>query len=212
MNYRELLIKVIEGGNYKLADLESRIERLWLEGKLTTEERDELLPMAAEHAQDRMQVDVLAKLAEFERRIYDLEHPTDIYPEYQPGQLSERGVVYRYDVTGDGELDLVRYDGGRASTSLGIGKIEGWHMLDRELNITHIITRDADGGYVLTPIEPEQMDMTPPDYDSMTKHELYEWAEARGITVYESWTKADIVAAIQAALGEGESTEATDAE
>lgn len=47
-----------------------------------------------------------------------------------------------------------------------------------------------------------------PDYDSMTKHELYEWAEARGITVYESWTKADIVAAIQAALGEGESTEA----
>ena len=44
---------------------------------------------------------------------------------------------------------------------------------------------------------------TPPDYDSMTKHELYEWAEARGITVYESWTKADIVAAIQAALGQG---------
>lgn len=155
MNYKELLIKVIEGGNYKLADLESRIERLWLEGKLTTEERDELLPMAAEGAQDRYQVNVLEKLAEFERRIYALEWPTDIYPEYQKGQVSERGVVYRADVTGDGELDLVRYDGGRASTSLSIGKIEGWHLLDRELNIVATITRDSDGGYVITPVEPE---------------------------------------------------------
>lgn len=155
MNYRELLIKVIEGGNYRLSDLESRIERLWLEGKLTTEERDELMPMAAEGAQDRYQVNVLEKIAEFERRIYALEFPVDRYPEYQKGQVSERGVVYRADVTGDGELDLVRYDGGRASTSLSIGKIEGWHMLDRELNIVATITRDADGGYVITPMEPE---------------------------------------------------------
>jgi hypothetical protein len=65
-------------------------------------------------------------------------------------------VVYRADVTGDGELDLVRYDGGRASTSLSIGKIEGWHLLDRELNPTHDISRDADGGYVLTPVEGDE--------------------------------------------------------
>ena len=26
-------------------------------------------------------------------------------------------------------------------------------MLDRELNPTHVITRDASGGYVLTPVE-----------------------------------------------------------
>lgn len=207
MDYRELLIKVIEGGNYKLADLESRIERLWLEGKLTTEERDELMPLAAEHAQDRYQVDIIERIANHEHRLFELEHPTEQYPIWQAGQVSERGVVYRYDVTGDGELDLVRYDGGKTSTSLSIGKIEGWHMLDRELRMTHIISRDADGNYVLTPIEPEQMDMTPPDYDSMTKHELYEWAEARGITVYESWTKADIVAAIQAALGDAGNSE-----
>jgi hypothetical protein len=31
-------------------------------------------------------------------------------------------------------------------------------MLDRELNRTHVITRDADGGYVLTPIEPEPVE------------------------------------------------------
>lgn len=162
MDYKELIIKVIEQGNYVLADTEQRITRLWLEGKLSEADRDELLPMAAEHAADRYQVDVIAKIADFETRIYNLEHPTDIYPIWQQGQVSERGVVYRFDVSGDGELDLVRYDGGRASTSLSIGKIEGWHMLDRELNITHVITRDADGGYALTPVEPETSEPSTP--------------------------------------------------
>lgn len=62
-------------------------------------------------------------------------------------------IVAGTNVTGDGELDLCRYDGGRASTSLSIGKIEGWHLLDRELESVATITRDADGGYVITPIE-----------------------------------------------------------
>lgn len=62
-------------------------------------------------------------------------------------------VTDEFDVTGDGNLDLCRYDGGRASTSLSIGKIEGWHLLDRELENVATITRDADGGYIITPIE-----------------------------------------------------------
>jgi hypothetical protein len=55
-------------------------------------------------------------------------------------------------------LDLVRYDGGRASTSLGIGKIEGWHLLDDALNVVATITRDADKNYIITPVnsEPEE--------------------------------------------------------
>jgi len=52
--------------------------------------------------------------------------------------------------------------------------------------------------------EPAPETSTTPDYEAMTKHDLFEWAEAHGITVYESWTKAEIVAAIQAALSEGE--------
>lgn len=156
MNYKELITKVIEQGNYVLSEMEQRIDRCWIEGKITEADRDELLPMAAEYAQDRWQVNILEVIANHERRLYELENPTDIYPEYQKGQVSERGVVYRADVTGDGELDLVRYDGGRASTSLSIGKIEGWHMLDRELNITHSISRDSDGNYVLTPVNPPE--------------------------------------------------------
>lgn len=152
IDYIAALQAIIATGEYALGTLEDRIDRLWLEGKLTTEQRDELRQAAAEGAKEDYQIDVLGKLADLERRVYDLEHPTDIYPVWQQGQISERGVVYRFDVTGDGNLDLCRYDGGRASTSLSIGKIEGWHLLNRELENVATITRDADGGYVITPI------------------------------------------------------------
>ena len=155
LDYRSYLEQVISRKDYVLSEMEERIDRLWLDGKLTESDRDELMQLAADNARDSLQIDVVAKLAEIERRLYDLEHPTDIYPIYEAGQVSERGVVYRADVTGDGEYNLVRYDGGRQSTSLSIGKIEGWHLLDRELNPTHNITRTSGGEYVLTPIKAE---------------------------------------------------------
>lgn len=36
------------------------------------------------------------------------------------------------------------------------------------------------------------------DFSGMTKAELLEYCEAHGIEAYESWTKADIIAAIEA--------------
>lgn len=153
LDYYNALKTIIQRGEYALETMEDRINSCWLDTRITTEQRDELLTLAAECAKDEYQVDVLGKLADLDARVYELEHPTDIYPVWQQGQISERGVVYRYDVTGDGELDLCRYDGGRASTSLSIGKIEGWHLLNRELENVATITRDADGGYVITPIE-----------------------------------------------------------
>ena len=95
----------------------------------------------------------LCELAELEHRVWELEHPVDQYAIWQAGYQTQQHEIVRYDVTGDGEYDLCRYDGGRSYTALSIGKIEGWRLLDRELNATHDITRDADGGYVLTPIE-----------------------------------------------------------
>lgn len=155
IDYFQSIKTLIAFGGYRLDEMEERIERLWVEGKLTTAQRDELRTLAAESAQDADQVDVVARLAELERRVYDLEHPTDIYPVWHSGYITKKGEIVRFDVSGDGELDLCRYDGGRNETSLSIGKIEGWHLLDRELNPTHDITRDADGGYVLTPIDTE---------------------------------------------------------
>jgi gamma-glutamylcyclotransferase (GGCT)/AIG2-like uncharacterized protein YtfP len=156
IDYYGIIRSYVLTGDYVLEDVEGRINALWIEGKLTDEQRAEMLDLAADHAKDVFNTDVLARLADIELRVYNLEHPVDIYPVWQTGQTSIRGQVYRYDVTGDGELDLVRYDGGRQSTSLSIGKIEGWHLLDRELNIVATITKDAEGNFVITPIpEPE---------------------------------------------------------
>ena len=168
MDYKELIVKVIEQGSYELADMEQRITRLWLEGKITESDRDELMPMAAQYANERYQIDVLAKIANLEQRVYNLEWPTDQYVIWQAGYQTKQGETVRYDVTGDGEYDLCRYDGGRSYTALSIGKIEGWHLTDREGNATHTITRDSDGGYVLTPIEPAEEVATEPAAESET--------------------------------------------
>ena len=152
LDYRAYITTVINQGGYALADIEDRINRLWMDAKITTADRDELLPMAAANAQDAYQVDIMSKLADLEHRVYALEHPTDIYAIWEPGYQTKRGEIVRFDVTGDGELDLCRYDGGREYTALSIGKIEGWHMVDAEGNATHDITRDSSGGYVLTAI------------------------------------------------------------
>ena len=155
IDYIAALQAIIATGEYALGTLEDRIDRLWLEGKLTTEQRDELRQSAAEGAKEDYQIDVLAKLADHDQRIWELEHPVDQYVIWTTGYQTKQHEILRYDVTGDGELDLCRYDGGRSYTGLSIGKIEGWHLLNRELENVATITRDADGGYVITPIEPE---------------------------------------------------------
>jgi hypothetical protein len=163
IDFEGIIRNYIMAGDYVLESIEQRINTLWVEGKLTDVQRAELLQLAAENARDVFQVDVLAKLALLESRVYDLEHPTDIYEIWKPGKVTAKGEIVRYDVTGDGELDLCQYNGGRASTSLSIGKIDGWNLLDRELNIVATITKDADGNFVITPIPEPEPEPTEPE-------------------------------------------------
>lgn len=154
IDFYSALTTIIKRGEYVLETMEDRVTTAWLEGHITTEQRAELLPMAAEYARDEYQVDVLGMLAEHDRRIYELEHPTDIYPIWESGQIVKKGDIVRCDVTDDGEYDLCLFDGGNPQTSLHLGKIAGWFMLDRELNRTHTILWDADTKtYTVTPIE-----------------------------------------------------------
>ena len=153
MDYYGIIKSAIGFGGYQLAEMENRIDRIWIEGHLTTEQRTELRTLAAESAREADQTDVLAVLADLQHRVWELEHPTSQYAIWQAGYQTQQHEIVRFDVTGDGELDLCQYNGGRSYTGLSIGKIEGWVMLDRELVPTHAITRDADGGYVLTPVE-----------------------------------------------------------
>ena len=161
LDYKEYVKQVIARRDFQLSELEERINKLWLDGKLAEGDRDELLQSAAANAPENLQVNILEKLAQLEKDVYELKFPVDQYRIWQPQMQVQHGETVRYDVTGDGEYDLCRYDGGRSYTALGIGKIKGWHLTDREGNATHTITRDSDGGYVLTPIpepEPEPTD------------------------------------------------------
>lgn len=156
IDYYGALKTTIATGEYLLSDMEDRIDRCWIDTRITEAQRDELRQLAAEAARDEYQIDVLGQLSELERRVFALEHPTDQYVIWTAGYQTAQHEIVRYDVTGDGELDLCRYDGGRASTSLSIGKIDGWHLLDIELENVATITRDEDGGYVITPINAEE--------------------------------------------------------
>lgn len=152
IDYEQHLRTVISTGDYVLADLENRIDALWIEGHITDEARTELKVLAAENARDSY-ADLAAAIQSLETRVLHLEDAQ--YAIWAPGYQTQKGEIVRFDVTGDGELDLCQYNGGRSYTGLSIGKIEGWNLLDRELTPTHTITRDADGGYVLTPVEAE---------------------------------------------------------
>lgn len=159
IDYYGALRTTIQLGEYALEQMEDRINRCWLDTRITTEQRDELLALAAECAKDEFQVDVLGKLAELETRVYDLEHkddpdPAEQYPVWEQGMITPQHGIVRWDVTGDGAYDLCRYDGGRSQgTASKVGGIEGWYLLDSNLTATHSIKRNADGSYTLTPVE-----------------------------------------------------------
>lgn len=133
---KDFIESIIRTGNYVLSEMEERIEKMYLLGKLTAEEMSELLALAADHAKDEKQIDVTAKLKELEDRIYALEHPVEPdYPIWVPGYVTKKGEVVKFDYDNDGVYDLLRYDGGKTETALRPGKIDGWHVVNAQGDI-----------------------------------------------------------------------------
>lgn len=133
---KQFIESIILTGNYVLSEMEERIQKMYVLGKLTAEEMSELLSLAAENARDSMQIDFTAKLKDLEDRIYALEHPAELtFPVWVSGYVTKKGETVQYDYDGDGQMDLLRYDGGRSETALRPGKIDGWHVVDAQGNI-----------------------------------------------------------------------------
>ena len=156
LDYKSYVETVILRGDFVLDSMDEKIDKLWVEGKLTNEEREELLQLAADNAKDVFQTDVLARLTKAEHDIWELKHPVDQYRVWYKGLEVLQHEIVRYDVTGDEELDLCQYNGGRASTVSWIGGIDGWNMLDRELNVVATITRDSDKNFIIEYITPDE--------------------------------------------------------
>lgn len=151
---KEFLESVIRTGNYRLADMEARIYKLFVLGQLDETDVPELLSMAAEYAKDEKQIDIAATLADFERRLEVLESAG--VKVWVSGMVTAKGQTVLYDILKEGQLRYLRYDGGRASTSLAPGKIDGWVVLaSAGGEVTHSVQKDADGKIILVPVNEE---------------------------------------------------------
>lgn len=136
MNIKSYLETVIAMGQYNVDDLIYKIDKFWIDGKLTEEEREDLIRALNENALDQNQVDLYAKVVELEDRIFALEHPaTDDYPIWTAGYTTRKGEIVKYDYDNDGDYDLLKYDGGREQTALSPGKINGWYVVDENGDI-----------------------------------------------------------------------------
>lgn len=70
---------VISSGSFELTDIIKKIDTVWFEGKISDEEKAELMEMAQGKANPQHSVDLVAKVADLEKRVKILEtqKPTD---------------------------------------------------------------------------------------------------------------------------------------
>ena len=94
----EIIKSVINANGYNLTDILSKIDAMWIGGKLTDTQREELRTLAQNGATAQNEVDLLAKVQELERRVAALENagttePTEPTVEpYQPGKWYYGGM------------------------------------------------------------------------------------------------------------------------
>lgn len=151
----EFIRNLILSGGYRLDAMERTIERHYVRAELTDEQRTELLNLAAEHADESKEVDVLAVLADLEQRVARLESAGVVV--WTSGHITAKGETVLYDILKEGQLRYLRYDGGRASTALAPGKIDGWVVLSGVGGeVTHKVEKDSEGKIILVPVEAEE--------------------------------------------------------
>ena len=149
--YETLKSLILQGG-YILRRMEQTIERHYVRGNLTEEQKGELLTLAAGNTDETKEIDIVAALADLQRRIAVLESAGIVV--WKSGMSTAKGQTVLYDILKDGILRYCRYDGGRSATALSPGKIEGWVILSGAGGaVTHRVERDAEGNIILVPVE-----------------------------------------------------------
>ena len=150
----DFIKSLILAGGYRLDAMEKTIERHYVRGDLTEEQRVELLQLAADNADESKEINVLDILADLEQRVARLEAAGVVV--WTSGHITAKGETVLYDILKEGKLRYLRYDGGRASTTLAPGKINGWVVLDSAGGaVTHTVEKDAEGNIILVPVNAE---------------------------------------------------------
>ena len=144
MNVFEIYKNVIETGNFSVSGMEERIETVYACGKITKEERAELLDMVSDKG-DHLDMDaIMAQLADFDTRLSAIEQSG--VKVWVKGMVTAKGQTVLYDALKTGTNQYCRYDGSRESTSLKPCQIVGWVILDSiGGKITHKTVKTDDG-------------------------------------------------------------------
>lgn len=151
----DFIKNLILSGGYRLDAMERTIERHYVRGELSEAERVELLSLAADHADETKEIDIVAVLADLERRIEVLESAG--VKVWVNGMSTAKGQTVLYDIIKEGRLRYCRYDGGRFATALSPGKIDGWVILSGVGGeVTHTVQKDEQGNIVLVPVEAQE--------------------------------------------------------
>lgn len=92
----EIIKSVIGTGKYLLAELLKKIDTIWVQGDITDEQRTELIKLARHNADYTLELDIIKKVNDLEKRVKVLEgnkNPVDPneYPEYVPGKWYYNG-------------------------------------------------------------------------------------------------------------------------
>ena len=151
----DFIKNLILSGGYRLDAMERTIERHYVRGELSETERVELLNLAADNADESKEIDIVAVLADLERRIEVLESAG--VKVWVNDMSTAKGQTVLYDIIKEGRLRYCRYDGGRSATALSPGKIDGWVILSGAGGaVTHTVQKDEQGNIVLVPVEAQE--------------------------------------------------------
>ena len=153
MNVFEIYKNVIETGEFSISVMEERIETVYACGKISKEERAELLDLVSEKGDHLNADEIMDKLADLESRLSVLE--SSGVKVWVSGMVTKKGQTVMYDALNLGSMQYCRYDGGRASTSLRPCKIDGWSILDSiGGKVTHRSVK-TDEGVVIVEVSEE---------------------------------------------------------
>lgn len=154
MSVFDIYKSAIETDGYSVSGMEERIETVYACGKITKEERAELLDLVSEKGDHLDNETIMNRLADLENRLSVLE--SSGVKVWVNGIVTAKGQTVLYDALGTGSMQYCRYDGGRASTALRPCKIDGWSILDSiGGRVTHRTVK-TDNGVELVEVEREE--------------------------------------------------------
>jgi len=151
MTMYEYVKNFLSTSDYNYDDVEDRIKKLYASCDLTEAEKDELLALAAEKVNNAAQVDLFAMVVDLQHRVRALE--TKDFPVWTKGYVTNKNEIVKFDVDGDGEYELCMYAGSRENTTLAVGQINGWYLVNPDGTKTHKLKRNEDKvTYTITPV------------------------------------------------------------